>query len=190
MKSNPNFNLNKQIFLKCKVNCVVFSLSALGMVSLLLLLLFLLKENVKEEKSTHVWTEIITKVWKTLELMIFIVTEMLLKEFLLVHWKNPQRFQTIDKDKYKFKISSMKTRYYNCYYNSKVLSFKNNCEVLLIITQSMFYPLHFNLFSGTQSVAWLRRNISGAKLLCFTFYMKLLNSNMSSKFCSTQFTLW
>ena len=54
MKSNPNFNSNKQIFLKCKVNCLVFSLSALGIVSLLLLLLFLLKENVKEEKSTHV----------------------------------------------------------------------------------------------------------------------------------------
>ena len=101
MKSNPNFNSNKQIFIKCKVNCLVFSLSALGMVSLLLLLLFLLKENVKEEKSTHVWTEIITKVWKTL--MMFIVTEMLLKEFLLVHWKNPQRFKQLTKINTNFK---------------------------------------------------------------------------------------
>ena len=100
MKSNPNFNSNKQIFLKCKVNCFVFSLSALGMVSLLLLLLFLLKENVKEERSTHVWTEIISKVWKTL--MIFIVTEMLLKEFLLVHWKTHERFKQLTKIKTNF----------------------------------------------------------------------------------------
>ena len=44
------------------VNFLVFSLSALGMFSLLLLLVLLPKENVKEERSTHVWMEIITKV--------------------------------------------------------------------------------------------------------------------------------